>query len=171
MLCDGSLWGGSGVIIDSNRVITAYHVVRCTSPVIVVVKPDGGVHVAVIDKTWPDHDVARLITIDSLGLVRSPIIGQVKDSAPVCASNSVPFKGGTCGVIAESEPLECFPDSFCADTIATMIVLRGNSGSPVYNSDGELVGIVTGGMFHAGVPAGTGFISSLWTLRKELLHG
>ncbi len=132
--------GGSGVAIDGHRVLTAQHVIDCDEgwSAITVEMPDGrrfGANVA--RKYGTDVDIAELRVEEDLGVPlaaiarRDPNLGD-----EVCISTAVPERTWQCGKVTKYGD----PPGNMRHTIP---VQRGNSGSGLYNSAGQLVGIIT----------------------------
>jgi S1-C subfamily serine protease len=134
-------WHGSGVIVSSTRVLTANHVVATRGMMCVfqVTSYDGAERLAMPAVVLPDFDLASLKLIENeKPFVPSPVgYGRVPDVGDtVCAATGNPWRGHKC---AEVQPHGNLP----GDIQMLIIVEPGNSGSGLYNTDGELVGIVT----------------------------
>lgn len=129
---------GSGVIVDSQTVLTAVHVVACLNAevtVTTVARRSFKMRVALFDS---QADVARL-TLDSgrFAATRVPI-GRVLDDDPVCIVPAVPNRAISCGEVKPNP----YPDHPLS-TNHTAVTIPGNSGSGTYDCRGRLVGIVT----------------------------
>lgn len=140
--------GGSGFMISGRRVLTAKHMVACDMPPTIFVQlADGRVFRATVDKTWGERDVARLLLIGDAGAFRAPRVATANVGEPACGVTAVPERGHNCGDVEQ-----VMPDQI---TFGGM-VWHGNSGSALYDLRGNVVGIVTGGLFIGQVPVGTG---------------
>lgn len=147
---------GSGVLVAPDEVLTAWHVVTCT------VKDYKGLPVKrrapklVIDTKDADGDTTYTGAVIAADVPRD--LARVKLSAPValfiepptyaharesdeertCIAHAEPEFGRTCGYVEDTD----YPDPRTAITFSTPVWF-GNSGSGVYDADGNLVGIVT----------------------------
>ncbi len=152
---------GSGVLIDNHHVLTANHVIECPFlPDIHVITADGRRRRAVVDETWADRDVARLVTIEDIDgvdpvmLAPPPTPGEV-----VCSAAAFPKRGGFCGPVAFFNDHRQWNLGFFA------LVVPGNSGSGLYDGDGALVGIVTARRLDTEL----GLATSLWDIRHQVI--
>ena len=156
----GPTFGGSGVIIDDTHVLTAYHVVQenwdanrrkrdadgnhikedwqhCNDQTIIIHEVDGSEHEVYVEKQSSSWDIASL-RLKTPGVKfsdkppvfgPSPLLGEA-----VCVVSLLPDRWRRCG---SAQP----PNTGMIR--ADVTVEHGNSGSPVYDSAGRLVGIVT----------------------------
>ncbi len=129
---DWSTKYGSGVALDSYRVLTAAHVVSCPGfPVVHVIKADGTRLIARVDiddaAYGAGRDLARVYTFESLGPINPPALGRWYhgDIATAHLPSGVVTGSFTSGAIIDD-----------------MVTHAGDSGSGVYSEGGELVGIV-----------------------------
>lgn len=134
---DGSIGGGSGVLIDTRTVLTAHHVVDCDG-LYLVEAVDGSTVMAMRSRVAESHDLAwlRLATdleIEPARLGKVPGLGET-----VCAASAVPQRARHCGEVQPGGSRDADGDLYFA-----ALVQPGNSGGGVYNVNGELVGIVT----------------------------
>lgn len=138
-------WGGgtgTGVIIDNRHVATAAHVVGCvTIPYIKVTMPDGTWRGMNVISANDDSDLA-ILEIDSADTFPGP---QPPEYGPrpevgdhVCSVTAYPKHAEYCGDVTRVRE-----SPVGNDIEASFTVLPGNSGSPVYDVEGRLVGIVT----------------------------
>ena len=165
MLCasdDGMRsWRGSGVIVDETTVLTAYHVADCDGDSMMAVETLRGVMVmAVLGNFDATSDVASLILLESIPghsakIAKPPAIGQV-----ICAESAIPTRARKCGRVKWLAP-----DPAQNDVRHDLHVVGGNSGSGVYDQQGNLVGIVT--LRRTDRPGGAA--ASLWAHRELLM--
>lgn len=135
---------GSGVIISERHVLTAAHAADCKGTVLPMSRvrlPDGRQFRMVIDKIDHDLDLARLelASADTFKMkIPPPKVGRipVKDD-PVCMATGMPKRGWNCGPMIETRGINRVILHAASTTM-------GNSGSGLYDGDGNLVGIVTG---------------------------
>ncbi|MHA1883063.1 MAG: S1C family serine protease [Candidatus Thorarchaeota archaeon] len=161
-------WSGSGVFIDDDLILTAGHVVdiqESTQTLIKVVLVDG-TELEVVDYYMEDP------TIADVGLVKVKWPEGVKKPAPLKLGGEVVVGDP---VFAIGEPFGLFPtvtkgivsaldvdlpDDFYgeADVLQTDCPLNpGNSGCPLFNMKGEIVGICVGGVGVVNQSSGIGF--------------
>ncbi len=138
--CDGvPKHTGTGSLVSDDRVLTALHVVHCDEGElsIVIDAGDGPVE-AKLEIVMPMHDLARLRVTGNLDKWFTPV--QVGSPPPigakVCWAAVVPRPTYRCGT---SQGLR-------AGTYIWIdgMVEHGNSGSPLYDASGKLVGVVQG---------------------------
>lgn len=168
---------GSGVMLDSTHVLTAGHVIECSYlPDVHVVLASGKRLHVVIERQWRDHDLARLVLtgLDTFGEVKPPRIAALR-AGGACVVTAYPERGVVCGLIDAHElPPRCDPspgNHWCFDTHMKAIAHGGNSGSGIYDTDGALVAILTGGVFLPGttLPTGDAFAAGLDELRDQVM--
>ena len=154
---------GSGVIVSSGYVMTAYHVVVCDGPVDIVVSlPDNTVIEATLVGRNVTDDLARLqldtdVPYPTLRIGPPPRVG-----SRVCTAAAVPDRTRRCGDVQRVTGKA--PGNIQHDGITE----PGNSGSGLYDDQGRLVGIVT----HLRLCASTGQIcgGSATSLRGRVLR-
>lgn len=150
---------GTGFIIsDSGQIVTNNHVVQGASEITVRLT-DGTEYTAKIVGTDPLTDVA-LLQIDATGL--TPLT--FGDSTEMRAGDEVlaignPFGLGntvTSGIVsAVARDINSGPfDDFIQTDAA---INRGNSGGPLFNNDGEVIGMNTAIFSPGGGSVGIGF--------------
>lgn len=136
-------WHGSGVVVSSSQVLTAWHVVDAAAVtgancnIAVVLK--SGEHVPMtVEVSAVENDMARLDTLE-LYVFNAPPVELVSPPDPgqwVCAVVAWPERGRRCGEVQDRRD----PDGkFWYDIITE----PGNSGGGVYDTSGHLVGIVS----------------------------
>jgi len=142
---------GTGVILDqSGNILTSLHVVQGADEIDVIFA-DGAKSKAVIAASQPDKDIAVIRVLEAPPLLVPAILGspgalQVGDEAIVVGNPFGLRHSVTAGVISglgrsfkppnSQEPMT---DLIQFDAAAN----PGNSGGPLLNRDGEVVGIVT----------------------------
>ncbi len=140
-------WFGSGVIIEDNLVVTAAHVLKDPN-FIIVITSTGNEYVAevVYISDSIDCGVLRVLTNEKLPFA---VLGNSDDlklheqvfviSSPLDCFNSITM-GVVSGFDRNIEVLGTVP------LIQTNTVVGpGSSGGPLFNTNGEVVGIVIGG--------------------------
>jgi hypothetical protein len=143
---DGNTHRGSGVLVSEDRVLTANHVAQCdmlpgfglfADPVkLEVFLSDDVSSAATVELVVPKADMARLKLekavpefFSDIEIGPPPVVGD-----RVCEVSAVPrmlYRCGEAQVARSGRIAFGFMTEF------------GNSGSGIYNSDGQLVGIVT----------------------------
>lgn len=145
-VCFGNHYGGSGTLVGPDEVLTANHVTVCE------LAPGTGVYMqpksitvwvtdtenttAVVDASVPGADLARLHLKKSFGAYFTDL----RVGSPPSVGDTV------CEVSAEPRPTyRCGPaqDAPSGYIRVDFMVEHGNSGSPIYNSKGEIVGVIT----------------------------
>lgn len=163
---------GSGVLLGDGRILTALHVVDC--PYLLdahVTTLDKRRHRATIARSWPDRDLA-LLAVDIRARELATAVAQ--PGSVLCSGYAVPSRGAACGRLdnVEAAP-SCHAGGgngkrWCRDASWFAVAAPGNSGGPLWDGLGHLVGIVTGGSNLLGVPVEGGFASTIWQIRGEL---
>ncbi len=153
-ITNGERAAGSGFIYDNDgRVITAYHVVNGLSPIFVMLY-DGRISRATVDGYCEFSDVALLTLavnpdIEPLPLGDSSLI-QIGE--PVIAIGS-PGDGDdplglrdtlTSGIVSQVNRFVNIEGSYITNLLQFDAAVNfGNSGGPLINSKGEVIGLVT----------------------------
>jgi S1-C subfamily serine protease len=150
-ISDGENTIGSGFVYDDNgRVVTANHVVNELSTIYIVL-PDGRTTPASVVGTCPLSDVAvlaleRQFDVMPLTLADSAVINI---GEPVVTIGSPFDEAGTitAGIVSQLNRYESIGDETESSWIANLIQFDapanfGNSGGPLFNVDGEVVGII-----------------------------
>lgn len=127
---------GSGVMISSDRVITAAHVTECSYLADVhVTTADSRRFPVRVDKIDRAADLVTLHVPVPVDPIMAPqIASPPRQGDEVWLRYAVPERGSTSGIVLGSD----------GDRVAhTALTRHGNSGGPVYDAEGHLVGIVT----------------------------
>ena len=166
---------GSGVLVENDRVITAAHVVDTAQTIHVLFK-DGTRVPAVVVASLQGSDIALLRLLETHP---DPVIADLADSdetrvgepvfiigSPFGISQtlSVGYLSGrmTRGMLPGGSPIEFLQTDTAINT--------GNSGGPMFNIRGEVIGIVSFILTKSGGFDGIGFATSSNTAREALLH-
>lgn len=165
-----SVGAGSGVMIGKGKVLTAWHVTVCPGFGWHMVVRGQQTYTARLEKTWVLRDVARLSFTPDFLEPDAPAIAEVRRGQAVCTSVWMPEKKSACGPVDDREPLNCPDNEWCTDVRIKFPIIAGNSGGPVYNSDGALVALITGGGMIRGtkIALGYGWGTTLWDIRDEI---
>ena len=167
---------GSGVIISSKGLImTAAHVVNL-SDALVVKLHNGSHYTAHVTSTAPMADVA-LVQMDSpppdlpvaaLGDSDRARIGEMVFvlGAPYGADHTL-----TVGYISAKRMTHALSNAFLPVALiqTDAAINQGNSGGPLFNLKGQVVGIVSHIMSHSGGFEGLGFTVAINTAKELLL--
>jgi S1-C subfamily serine protease len=168
---------GSGVLIEGGRILTAAHVVQ-TADTLRVLLADGTQRSAIVVASSPDHDVAMLqldtapapTTFARLGHSDHAKIGE-----PVLVIGA-PFGLERSFTAGHLSGRRVFGDSDRSALAVTELlqtdaaINRGNSGGPLFNARGEVIGIVSQILSQSGGFEGIGFATSIDTARRVLLE-
>jgi len=144
---------GSGFMFDAkNHVLTAYHVVERLSKIYVIL-PNGRISRATVAGSCQHSDIAVLTLEEEPGIVPPAMA----DSASVRIGEQVivigyPFNMTqtlTSGIVSQINKFVEIEYELQTRWVASLIqfdaaVNFGNSGSPVLNSSGEVIGMVVG---------------------------
>lgn len=173
---------GSGTIIGPHQVLTAQHCTKCSRNVagvagrfvsLTVIDINGSVRDAVVTKEWFGRDIARLGVLMSFGEDVAPPAIAPLGNEPVVTSVAWPVRGMTFGYASGVRSHTACPKRgsvFCHDFTATTPVMRGNSGGAVYDAQGAIVGVITGGWFDNtdDIVSDNVLASSVWPIRDEV---
>lgn len=148
---------GTGVVLTSNgRVLTNYHVVQGAGSIRVTVAQTGDTYQATVVGSDRSQDVALLQLDDASGLTTiTPDTDDVGVGAPVTAVGNA---GGTGTLSAadgtvtglDASVTAASEDGTSPETLNGMVetdanVQAGDSGGPLFDTQGEVVGIDTAG--------------------------
>ena len=175
--CDGVYAGtGSGVMINGRQLLTAYHVVYCNHARVVKVRFNNAVEkVATVEKFWLEHDVARLAIDGNTG--PQITVAETKTGDIVCAAVAHPTREQRCGTVevvynspsCASVRTPKGPDNkWCFSISVGFEGTPGNSGGGVYDEQGRLVALVTGGTAIGSILFSFGYLSALSPINSEL---
>lgn len=139
---DGNEYLGRAVALGPRYAVTASHVVRCQDiahPVQVMVSRDGMEPIeVVVDAVLVGADAARLVVAGkgSFDEWASLSLAPASIGDTVCSVSGMHITVRKCGDVVDADS-----DQFKA----SFRTIPGDSGSPVYNSYGEVVGIIIAG--------------------------
>jgi S1-C subfamily serine protease len=143
---------GSGVVVDKNAdILTSLHVVKDATD-IKITFADGSQSAAKIVSTQPDNDIAVLQPITPPNVVVPAVLGNpaamhVGDEAIVIGNPFGLYGSLSTGVISGFNRLFKSPQSDIELHGMIQIdaaVNPGNSGGPLLNRSGDVIGIITG---------------------------
>ncbi len=168
---------GSGVIIDSEKglIMTAAHVIE-TANVIKVKLNNGNTYDAEIIRSVPSADIALIRITESVpGLVSAGIHAPYKQvktghqvyiiGAPLGIEKSL-----SSGYISGFMQRNTLSNGNMARYIQTDAAInQGNSGGPMFNMNGEVIGIVSFILSQSGGFDGIGYVVDIRTARELLL--
>jgi serine protease Do len=165
---------GSGFLVSDNQVITAAHVVKVAEKVNVqfvdgetipakVISAYSTADVALLELIWPRKDATTLTLADSDQVEVGDQVFVV--GAPYGLGHSL-SSGYVSGKIDLKKDKNPFTNSEYIQTDAA--INTGNSGGPMFNMQGEVIGVVSNILTQSGGFQGIGFAASS-NITKELL--
>jgi serine protease Do len=169
---------GSGVLISSTgRVMTAAHVVNGMDEITV-----EGIAGEVVRATIISANAAADVSLLQLERVTAAMrVARLGDSDTVKVGQQVMIVGAPYGlaysmsvgwISARWPPNTIFRDMPLAEFLQTTATINtGNSGGPVFNMAGEVIGIVSQNISKSGGSEGLGFIVTINSAKKLLIEG
>ena len=165
---------GSGFLISESQVITAAHVVQVAEKVNVqfidgetipakVISAYSTADVALLELIWPRKNAVTVNLADSDQVKIGDQVFVV--GAPYGLGHSL-SSGYVSGIIDMKQDKNPFTNSEYIQTDAA--INTGNSGGPMFNMNGEVVGVVSNILTQSGGFQGIGFAASS-NITKELL--
>ena len=165
---------GSGVLVGKETILTAAHVVN-NGDKIKVVFTDGQELAAVVEGLSKIADIAK---IRVLGVIKDPHPAKMGDSDKTKIGDKVMIIGSPMGLehslsvgyISRKEKHKSKTSNFSRlEMFQTDAAINtGNSGGPMFNMDGEVIGVVSSIMSRSGGFEGIGFVATI-NIIKELL--
>ena len=166
---------GSGVLISSNRVLTASHVVEVADQ-IKVLFVDGRERSARIIASERFADVSLLALSEPIEGIEPAPLGNSNDvevgdqvfviGAPYGVSHT--FTAGFVSGLHRDEVMGGFNMGEVIQTDAA--INAGNSGGPMFNLDGQIIGIVSHILSRSGGFEGLGFAISINTAKALVIE-
>ena len=147
--CDDGASMGSGFLAD-GVVVTAAHVVS-NAQIVSLQTDDGTVSEASVVGVDPEHDVAVLRADGLEGNAELTFAEDVPDRGSVLAALGYPLRTYdlriSTGIVAGLPEAVAYDDQLVERAfISTADTNPGNSGGPVLDSTGEVIGLVSGGL-------------------------
>ena len=167
---------GSGVLVSSDgRVMTAAHVVNGMDEITV-----EGIGGEVVRATIVSANAAADVSLLQLERVTKAMrVARIGDSDTMRVGQQVMIVGAPYGlaysmsvgwISARWPPNTIFPDMPLAEFLQTTATINtGNSGGPVFNMAGEVIGIVSQNISKSGGSEGLGFIVSIKSAQSLLV--
>lgn len=169
---------GTGVMIDkAGKILTAAHVVHSVDSVHVIFRNGQKIHARVI-ASEPKADLALLQLDFKPDKVQTVKLG---NSDKVKVGQEIAVIGTPYGlehtltvghVSARYQPDQLKGPFYEGEFFQTDAAInKGNSGGPVFNTEGELIGIVSHIQSQSGGSEGLGFAVTINTAKRLLLEG
>jgi serine protease Do len=167
---------GSGVLVSSDgKVMTAAHVVNGMDEITV-----EGIGGEVVRATIVSANAAADVSLLQLERVTKAMrVARIGDSDTMRVGQQVMVVGAPYGlaysmsvgwISARWPPNTIFPDMPLAEFLQTTATINtGNSGGPVFNMAGEVIGIVSQNISKSGGSEGLGFIVSIKSAQNLLV--
>ena len=167
---------GSGVLISPDgKVATAAHVVQTMEDITVEFLGEEPVPAHVVaSEQWADISILQVSVVP-----RDATVSQLADSNPVRVGDPVFLVGAPYGlsyslsqgvISARWAPNTVTKDFPLAEFFQTDAVINtGNSGGPMFNREGELIGIVSHNITKSGGSEGLGFVVTSNTVKSLLV--
>jgi len=168
---------GSGVMISADgKVMTAAHVVNAMDEI--TVEAIGGEQVSA--RVTASEPAADLSLLQLEKVPASLQVGKMADSSSVRVGDQVMVIGAPYGlahsmsvgwISARWPPNTVYKNMPLAEFFQTTATINtGNSGGPMFNLAGEVIGIVSHNISKSGGSEGLGFVVTINTARKLLLE-
>lgn len=167
---------GSGVVISSDgRVMTAAHVVNGMDEITVegvagevvratLLSADAAADVALLQL----ERVTQAMRVATLGNSDTVQVGQ--QALVVGAPYGLSYSMSVGWISARWPPNTIFPDMPLAEFLQTTATINtGNSGGPIFNMSGEVIGIVSQNITKSGGSEGLGFVVTINSAKKLLV--
>ena len=167
---------GSGVLIsDDGRVMTSAHVVNGMDEITV-----QGIGGEVVRATMLSANSAADVSLLQLERVTAAMrVARLGDSDAVRVGQQVMVVGAPYGlsysmsvgwISARWAPNTIFPDMPLAEFLQTTATINtGNSGGPIFDMGGEVIGIVSQNISKSGGSEGLGFVVTIKSARNLLV--
>ena len=168
---------GSGVLVDkSGLILTAAHVVQAAEE-IKVHFADGTVQMATVYASEPSADIAVIKLNEP---PTSGIVAPLGDSDKVEVGDEIFIVGAPLGITytltvghisARRRANQLWGGFSSAELFQTDAAINhGNSGGPMFNTDGEVIGIVSSMISQSGGYEGLGFVVTSNVARRLVLE-
>jgi len=137
---------GSGVVVDEWHILTAAHVVQCTSDGdrlewIGLRSDHRDFRAASVERGDWAHDVVRLRLVRPFSGAARLARAEVRLGGSICSAVRTPDTARYCGRVTEVRYRRVFDK--IVDLDGSWVALPGNSGGALYDLEGYLVGLVT----------------------------